>query len=445
MNRILRLYAFLLPLLAAVFVFEFGVNVPYWDEFEFAGMMSGGPGFWKYITAPHNEHVMPLGKLAYYALARLTSMDSKAMMYLSVIILSIPYLLLVRRIRTHDLMAAAATVLIFFTAFFSPRSCVNLLWGFQPPYLAAFSFGILAILSCDWFLRTRNGWHLLAASLCCTAASLCSAHGLLSWVSVALAAIYSRQFRKCLASLAPAAIIAACYLVSARHFPPAAGGGGVSPAGSVRYFLTFLSGHLLFNARAGWVTGLAALTIAAYLVLRKNAGSSFLFVSLAAFGVLIAAAVSFGRSRFGLEESLTSRYFQLQMPLFLAFGVYLAEGHHAVDSASAGPGNPRRFAAGSCLVLLTVLGLASYNTARGMQSAAEFREERLRGAEIMRDSGAWPCAAAERYLYPNCARARRLRDFLKAEGLSLFASGHPAAADGTRGGESGSSGKGERK
>ena len=237
MNQTLRICAYLLPLLAILYVSVYGVNVLYWDEFEFVDMMEGRGDFWKYVFAPHNVHIMPVGKLVYYAIACLTGMSSKAMMYLNVIILSIPYLCLVRRIRTDNVCLAAAAAAIYFTAFFSPRSCVNLLWGFQPTYLAAYSFSILAILSCSSFLSTRNARHLAAASLCCSVASLCSAHGILSWSSVFLVMLYSREYRKCLIALLPG-LLAVLYYAAA--LPPHVSGGSGSDFSIiliVRYFL----------------------------------------------------------------------------------------------------------------------------------------------------------------------------------------------------------------
>ena len=422
MNQTLRICAYLLPLLAILYVSVYGVNVLYWDEFEFVDMMEGRGDFWKYVFAPHNVHIMPVGKLVYYAIACLTGMSSKAMMYLNVIILSIPYLCLVRRIRTDNVCLAAAAAAIYFTAFFSPRSCVNLLWGFQPTYLAAYSFSILAILSCSSFLSTRNARHLAAASLCCSVASLCSAHGILSWSSVFLVMLYSREYRKCLIALLPG-LLAVLYYAAA--LPPHVSGGSGSDFSIiliVRYFLTFLSGHLLFNARAGWVTGFAALAATGFLILRKKAGRDFLFVALVSYGILVAASVTFGRWPFGLEESLTSRYFQLQMPLYLAFAELISLGRNQTEAAD-GDRAAGSFRSKSWPVLIVVLAVVSYNFARGMQATGKFHEERQRAASIMMNFESQPKVAVEHFLYPDYSRARVRHDFLKARRLNVFSSG----------------------
>jgi hypothetical protein len=74
-------------LVAFGFVLAFGSNAPYADEGEFVPVLVGdepvGPWFWQ----QHNEHRLPLPRVAYYGLFRLTH-DFRAGMYLQVAMLS---------------------------------------------------------------------------------------------------------------------------------------------------------------------------------------------------------------------------------------------------------------------------------------------------------------------------------------------------------------------
>ena len=84
-----------LTLVAFAFVVAFGSNAPYADEWEFVPVLVGdepvGPWFWH----QHNEHRLPLPRIVYYGLFRLTH-DFRAGMYLQVAMLSALALALMR-------------------------------------------------------------------------------------------------------------------------------------------------------------------------------------------------------------------------------------------------------------------------------------------------------------------------------------------------------------
>lgn len=333
-NRI-KIIAYFLPVLALFYVYKFGVNVLFFDEFSFVDFFRDDLDFSKFIFEPHNEHFMPLGKLEYYLIAKLTAMNSKAFMYVNVLVLWLPYALFIRKIKTESPFIAIISIVVFYLAFYSPLSRENLLWGFQTLFLSAYSFAVLAILLCDSYIRTRAVKYLFLASVCCCIASLNSSHGILSWLSVFMAMLYRRQYKNYLLPLFPMLIIVVFYLAerSGVVFQSRQDLGDLSFVQIAGFLLTFISSSMWnFCFEISWAIGLLVFCLLAYLIVLKKYYKSYLVTTLFVFGVLLAAMVTFGRWRFGILYSYQSRYLQLQMPLYLALTVALSYYRYTADS-----------------------------------------------------------------------------------------------------------------
>lgn len=298
MIKRLKFVAIFLPVLALLFVWKYGVNIVFWDEFGMVSLFRDSTNFWQFIMQPHNEHFMPLGKLEYYALGKLTSMNSKACMLTSVLVLSLPYLLIIRKIETKSLLPAITSVILFFVAFFSPLSSDNLLWGFQIMFISAYSFGVLAILLCDLFLQDlasqKGGTKYLAlASCCCAIASLNSSHGILSWLSVFSVMLYSRQYKRCFVALIPCFLIVSYYLYERAAVGFQTAHGEMSFSAMARYFFSFISSGMWgFRKDAGMIAGIAAVAVICYLIFCRKLYKNYLVTTLAVFGVMLAALVT---------------------------------------------------------------------------------------------------------------------------------------------------------
>lgn len=313
----LKILAYFLPILALVYVHKYGVNVLLWDEFGFVSLFKDNVDFWSFILQPHNEHIVPLGKLEYYILAKITSMNSKSLMYSIVLVLWLPYCFLVKKIETKRLLPAVLSIIVFYLAFFSPLCWENLLWGFQLLFVSAYAFAVLAILFCDSYLQTKDIKYLMIASCCCVIASLNSSHGILSWVSVFLAIIYSRQYKWGIVALLPGFLVVAFYLMAERNVPFHYTIKGQPLSQIAGYFLTFISVGI-WSLKTGWIVGLLAIIITGYTIFGRKFYKNYLVTALAVLGLLIAALVTYGRCRLGIWQAYSSRYVHIQMPVYLA-------------------------------------------------------------------------------------------------------------------------------
>jgi len=77
----------ILTLAALAFVVVFGANAPYADEWEFVPALLGKESLTTWLWTQHNEHRLPLSRLIYCTLFRLTH-DFRAGMFLQVALLS---------------------------------------------------------------------------------------------------------------------------------------------------------------------------------------------------------------------------------------------------------------------------------------------------------------------------------------------------------------------
>lgn len=420
-----KLIAYFLPLLAILYVSEYGVNVLYWDEFGLVSMFSGSGDFWKFILQPHNEHFMPLGKLEYYAIGTLTAMSSKACMYATVLVLWLPYFFLVRKIESRSLLLTLVSTVLFFLAFFSPLGSENLLWGFQLLYLSAYAFAVLAILMCDSFLRTGEARYLAAASFCCVVASLNSSHGILSWLSIFSVMLYSRQYKKCLGALIPCVLVALFYLAgrSGVAFQTRQGIDDLSFSYIATYFFSFAgSGIWSFRMDAGWIAGLIAVLVLCYLLILRRMYRNYLVTTLAVLGILLAAMVTFGRWRLGVVQAFASRYFQLQMPIYLSVGVAISYYHGSGKGISSGLLSRLAASTDFFIAYAAFVFAAGFLTVsiESIESGVQKYHQMTDAASIARDFEKEPRERVESSLFPNYDFASHQLRVLREKKLNVF-------------------------
>jgi hypothetical protein len=190
------LLAALLCLIAALLALSFilinGVNVPFADEWWYAGLVksveSGQATFQNFWSA-NNEHRMLIPRLEFSTLALLTHWNSKVMMIVSWLFAVFAMLFLFSQFkkiysRTHPTLWVAA-IGVSAAALFSLVQLENWLWAFQ----FAFFFIQFALVTSLIIVCRPNIplWlRLLGTAALSAAASFSSAQGLLIWPAVML-------------------------------------------------------------------------------------------------------------------------------------------------------------------------------------------------------------------------------------------------------------------
>jgi hypothetical protein len=343
-----RLAMVLLPLLAALVppymvgrsVARYGVDVPVWDQWQFAGLVADAAegrvdagAFW----AQHNEHRLVVPRLAMLALATASGWDVRWELAANLVVAGLTLLLLVVLLRdtVGRRMPVAVPVLVLVASCitFSPSQWENWMWGWQLQiYLAAFVAVTIAFVLSRW----RGGWAgaIVLALLGC-AGALCFASGAPMLVIVPAAILLHPQPRPPGRRLAQAAValalglsLLAAYLrgyARPGHHPPLLG-----LFAEPRFYLEYVAAYLgsalgLYDVWAAiYWGGFAVMFVAlagGLLVLRGDWPVLAPWAFLAVNAVGSAAITGIGRGRFGALQALQSRYVTISGPVWLCVAV----------------------------------------------------------------------------------------------------------------------------
>jgi hypothetical protein len=408
----LALALVLAPLgLQALAVHLFGVNTLVWDEFyyaEFIRQVLTGENWLPWIWLQHNEHrVIPM-KLAMAALAPLTGWNTKAEMYLSVVLAGLVVLGLWRLYRR-----AGGTSLLLFAPVpwlvCSLSQFQNMLYGM----MICHYFTLLGVVWALVFLDRRSAGGLAAAVLCGLTASYSIANGLLVW-PVGLALLLVQGARRSLTIAWAAASVAAIALYF-YHFqmPPAAGPPLARDFAGLYRLASFGiaalgaplgAGSMDWSRAAGLAVAAAILAIAWRW--RRQGRSSMreeaLPGALILFAVLSCGMIAFGRAGSGIPP-IESRY--IAYSSLALMGVVLILGFRGGS-----------WLAGAMTLLVPGLIAASLY---GLRQSRDWQGLRLREEFLLQTFESQPDEALTGlYLVPEL---RRLAPFLRVARLGPFA------------------------
>lgn len=334
----------LMTLAGLVFVYRYGTNIPFQDEYDaVVPVLTGNKPFnLEYLWNQHNEHRIPAGKLIIWLFYQLSG-DLRTTMYFSVLALSIAAAFLVRaawklRGRLSYLDAFFPVVLLHWGHF------ANLLWAFQVSVVLGAVFTCLALCI---VVASRDGLELRAAVAlvgCLFGLTMCGSTGialvppLAAWLGYAAIQTgrsgekraYSNRVWIALLALVPFALVG-CYFYN-YHFDrtgivlarPATGASLIVAC----QFVAMGLGHAVVPvwpyALGMLLTG-AAVVIGCLLRACRRAEGRCGAVGLLAFlagMIVLVAAFGWSRAPFGPEQGFEWRYVTPSAPLLC--GLYLA-------------------------------------------------------------------------------------------------------------------------
>ncbi len=320
------------------FVVSNAVNVPFWDEWDVGSLLIGNASLKELLLSQHDEHRIGVGLLLMKGLARLTNWSQTVEIYVTatLIFAAAAGLVLLRyktagRISVLDLVIPLTVLNIL--------QMENLIWGFQLMFILPLWFAVLWLLVvnlCPGNLRTRRNVALTVLSLLSAYSSL---HGLLLPFITALFLVFEHREEK-QATPQWIAFTAANTLIIASYFVGFARDFQVSPASRlsanmVVYFMAAISKGFFALGAGIFSPGPATTPLAFVLVLatllagtigvaglrssdRRNALTGTFLVG---YGVMFALLITLGRSSFGANQALSSRYvsYTMLVPVGLFF------------------------------------------------------------------------------------------------------------------------------
>jgi len=302
-------------------VIRYGVNVPFWDQWELV------PLFEKYhqgtltlldLAALHNEHRVLFPRMIDLSLAVLTRWNIRAELLVSLGIMLAAgalLLLLIKREFGRESWVAAAVTFAVSGLFYSTIQWENWLWGWEVGWFLLVTMLITAV----WAL-TNSAWShsrsLAVAAMAAFVATYSLANGMLLWF-VLLPALFLLRYSLALKALwGLIAVVSIGLYYLGYQVPPGAYPKTLAlhhPLAFLQYALAYIGRPLgagPFNsAIAGAGLIFVFVTSVGYLCWRRRTLVPLTpWLTLALFSLISGGVTAFSRLGFGVEQALSSRY-----------------------------------------------------------------------------------------------------------------------------------------
>ncbi|MBV8371255.1 MAG: hypothetical protein JO036_20250 [Candidatus Eremiobacteraeota bacterium] len=375
LQRVPVLVAALGILVLAVIILKRAVDLPYWDEWDWAVLVYAAHHHsltFAKLWEAHNEHRILVANVLMLGLDRFGGWSPVREQLLSLSLLALTQLgvwTLVRRTVSHAYRGVcflAATVLLLGLGQYE-----NLDWGFQ---IAWFICDLAAVVVVVLLTRPGGTWRDLGLAVFAAAlGSLSSSQGLITWPVglVAIGLIPRQRSARAALWLATGAVVTLAVRHGAPPPDPSMRLGLSHLSALAEYALAYLgaplaaSFHLGPSIAAGaalvaWLGALAVLAVRLPLSRRVRLAP---WLALAAYAVAAAAATAPARAGLGLDQATASRYVSIAT---LAWVAALAASFVMVVSPSRGAARPaprsgesqfRRWAAVAAAAVVVVASL----------------------------------------------------------------------------------------
>lgn len=319
------LLALLPPLVLALLVARWGVDLPYFDQWELVPRFQAwrdGAFPWRQVWQLHNEHRLLLPELILLGLGRLSDWNIRLELALNLLLAALLCAVLAGRLRAtlEGDRRLSFLLPLFSLLLFSPSQWGNWSWGWQ---IQIFLVLLLVATAIDLLAREpRTPARFAGAVACAVAASFSFANGLLLF-PLGLPLVLAPSRRRAAYGAVWVAAGALVYWI----YGVARIGNRFRPEGEnpwerlylqAKYLLFYLAGPLLNEPRAVWLIAHlvvpASFLLVAALAWRegKELWRPLLpWATLAAFGLASAAMTAYGRYTFGIGQALSSRYFSI--------------------------------------------------------------------------------------------------------------------------------------
>jgi hypothetical protein len=382
-----------LPILYGVFIAHFGVNVPFWDEWDSMPIIHAaihGHLTWSLLWTQHNENRMLFPNLAFCLFGVAGHYNVKAILCFDAALLSFGWALLLGTFRSYaGRWPGPLATLLLGAVWFSLADHENALWAFQLAWYLVL-FCLMAMTFC-LARRRLSRFYLLIAVAVAVVASFSSLQGLFLWPAGLISLLWRIRDRR-QRVIAGVLWIAAGAATTIFYFwrfdfrPESTGGGSESiaiqhPFETVRFFLA-VAGNVFptDDTSAGIyiqeVVGTLLCVIAVYVVHRswlgrsRNHFASFP-ISLVLFAFIFDASIAVGRVSLSVATSQASRYTMPNLVLLIAILACVFRGDLPRRRGlwmGVASSNAHQIARGLIAVLLMVQIVAS--TQAGLDSAA---------------------------------------------------------------------------
>jgi hypothetical protein len=414
----------------AGFVFEyiwtFGVNTFFMDEWELVrhiqASMSGQLSLER-LFQQHNEHRVVFPRLLLLGIGSLTRFNTVAWMFAGWACLLVFQGTLVLALRRFQALSAGALALFALLSWtvFSFRQWENMLWGWQ---LSIFLLVTCWVAALYVLTSSRlSTWQLGSAICLGTVATFSFANGLLVWplgaTILVLRVFLKKEDWRAISKHWVAWVLAGGAMVAAYgwgyhkpHYHPSVTSFVEHPINALSYFFISVGGAVAEQPMTALVAGVSivvASAVGVWVLATRQLGLGGLFgLGLVGLGLSSSFVLMVGRSGFGQEQALSSRYTTITM-LALVGLVFVVE---ACSSKRM-----RHLGRGLLVTLFLVALVESLHDYRAR--AAAVRALRMEAVEHLK-SGEPPNTDLRRRLFPDPSYLEQQAAFLREHRLSMF-------------------------
>lgn len=437
----------ILAAISVAYVAAFGVNVPFWDEWElgkyYERFYRGQLPLIELLSAKHNEHLVGVAfsVMLFHHLA--TGFDVKAILYfgLALQIASAALLVHVYRNSLEGERPGAWSEVPIMLLFLSLAPYTNILWGFQTAWYLVTLLLVVTLYLLQRATNSAKPLPLVAmAAIAALAASFCSVQGLIVWLAgaVYLALARNESIREAvrdrklqlwgaltIVGLAGYALV----WLATPGVGPTSGGAILKaladPVALIKFLLLVIA-TVAGNLPSHWALVIGVLIVLATVGalatgIRSGKRQIALPVALITFGMAFVLLVAVGRLPLGVAAAKESRY--SAYVLIALVGVYMLLRLKRADSARDVPA-AMRIARGAFAVVVafSTVGAAYFALVHGHA----WRTERGIGALVLLNVPNESAFRIERTLYVNATLVAAQVDFLNSTAQATFA--EPAGA-----------------
>lgn len=441
-NPVFYVFAFLPPLYILYLITRYGIDVPFWDQWEFVLLLKKyktGVLSFPDIWAQHNEHRILFPKLIMLALAAATGWDIRYELYANFVLAGLIFIflnLLFRKEaggRCKPWFSVVAAFLVF-----SPVQQENWTWGWQIQIFLGVLGAVVAVWSVSRYPAQWKG--LLVAMGAAIVASYSFSNGLLTWPVVGMLLLAQRQWKMRHVGLWTAAFIISVFLYYHGYQKPELHPSLLYPLNHpydyIRYVFVYLGSPLAFSKRehaiAIGILLTCVLCIASIQVWRSGReGFKRLlpWLALALYSISSAAVTGIGRSGFGVDQAMASRYTTISTPFVVS--VFVVAAYWIGGYPDSHKRLPAKLTAVVCFVSVLLLFSYASSFSRSVRVFARTFEGRQK-AKVCLENAASVDEACLKILYPDVAIVRERAKMLMDMGIFKW-SNTPASPSGKEG------------
>lgn len=343
MKKMCIILCLLIPISWGVFlVLKYGINTFYMDEFsivELAIKLERGGLRISDLFAQHNEHRMFFPNIIFLVFGKLFYYNTKVYMILGIVCISCSYFItisyLMKKQDRSSISMLCIEVLVIGFLYFNGAQWENLFLGYQLAWFLIILCVVTSLFCLQKYFENGKRSMIVGSIVLNVIASFSSMQGLWVWlvyiVIFVLGVIRKQKIKFEIWIATVSGMMVSFFLYFYDYAEPVGHldyfGGGIK--GVIQYFLVAIGGVFVSNVKWAMFIGggcclLSGVAFIIWLVYAKKMLNNVFEMGVMLYGYLVIASVTAGRSAYGVDQAMSSRYSSYVLLSIIATSVFYA-------------------------------------------------------------------------------------------------------------------------